>query len=177
MSIDDLADRSVPPSNVASLRALIRDVARSESRDVRLMEIAYAGVIVSQMLPGVMRGGQGLKVRIGPTRTRFSEDMDLVLPHDVRPEQFDDWLEQGARTWGDFRPTRVERWHPDHAWHEAPIVHGVIASRTTTREAPSGALLVGTGSAAVPCVHGLAGECGRARSDVGFHDRLPATVD
>jgi len=109
MSIDDLADRTEPPSNATSLKALIRNVARADGRDPRLMEIAYAGVIVSQMLPGVMRGGQALKVRIGPIGTRFSEDVDVVVPHDVLPEQFDGWLEQGSRTWGGFMITLTFR--------------------------------------------------------------------
>ena len=103
MSIDDAKDWDSPPSNARSLSTRIRNLADKVGVDPDLMEVAFAQVILGQTLPGVLRGGAALKIRLGPFGARFSEDADLVLPHDLVPDSFEDWINEGKKEWDRFR--------------------------------------------------------------------------
>ncbi len=103
MSIEDAKDWEFPPPNAGSLGKRIRNLADKVEIDPDLMEVAFAQVILGQMLPGVLRGGAALKIRIGPLGSRFSSDADLVLPHSVVPDLFEGWINHGRKQWGRFR--------------------------------------------------------------------------
>jgi hypothetical protein len=103
MSIDDAKDWDFPPPNAGSLTKRIANLADKVEIDPNLMEVAFAQVILGQMLPGVLRGGAALKIAIGPLGSRFSSDADLVLPHDLVPESFEGWINRGTKRWGVFR--------------------------------------------------------------------------
>jgi hypothetical protein len=103
MSVEDAKAWDFPPPNAGSLGKRIRNLAEKVEIDPDLMEVAFAQVILGQMLPGVLRGGAALKIRIGPLGSRFSSDADLVLPHATVPDSFEGWINHGKKQWGQFR--------------------------------------------------------------------------
>jgi Nucleotidyl transferase AbiEii toxin, Type IV TA system len=103
VSIEDAKNWDFPPPNARSLGRRIRNLAEQVDVDPDLMEVAFAQVVLGQMLPGVLRGGAALKIRIGPLGSRFSSDADLVLPHALVPDSFEGWINNGKKQWGQFR--------------------------------------------------------------------------
>jgi len=102
MSIE-AKDWDFPPPNAISLGKRIRNLADKAKIDPDLLEVAFAQVVLGQTLPGVLRGGAALKIGLGPFGSRFSSDADLVLPHGVIPDSFEEWINSGKREWGRFR--------------------------------------------------------------------------
>ena len=105
MSIEDAKSWDFPPSNAGSLGKRIRNLADKVGIEPDLMEVAFAQVILGQMLPGVLRGGAALKIGLGPFGSRFSSDADLVLPHSMVPDSFEEWINEGKK-----EPVRQDTW-------------------------------------------------------------------
>jgi hypothetical protein len=122
VSIEDAKTWDYPPPNARSVTRRIRNLADTVGIEPNLMEVAFAQVVLGQMLPGVLRGGAALKIGLGPFGSRFSSDADLVLPHRLVPDAFEEWINSGKKEWGRFRveisvrkkDARPEGVPPDH---------------------------------------------------------------
>ncbi|MGL5865345.1 MAG: nucleotidyl transferase AbiEii/AbiGii toxin family protein [Dermatophilaceae bacterium] len=69
---------TTPPRNLTSLRARFRNIAAGELAINRL-ERAVANVVLAQMLPpGAVKGGTGIKLRLGHGGSRFTPDLDVA---------------------------------------------------------------------------------------------------
>lgn len=89
------------PRHVQALQARIRNISGGAQTQIRL-ERAVANVVLAQMLPpGAVKGGTALKLRLGPTRSRFTPDLDVARADtlDQFLEQYSDALTAG---WGGF---------------------------------------------------------------------------
>jgi hypothetical protein len=79
-------------------------MARSRERPVRRLQRALANTVVGQMLlPGMVKGGTAMKVRVGEAGSRFTPDLDAARSRSVTVdgylEQLGDRLAEG---WGGF---------------------------------------------------------------------------
>lgn len=111
------------PTNLASLLARIRNVARERGQEFRRTQRAVASTVVGQMLPdGVVKGGTAMKIRVGEDGSRYTPDFDASRSPNVTVddyvEQLRDRLERG---WSGFsgtvrvlEPRQVEDVPPDY---------------------------------------------------------------
>jgi hypothetical protein len=121
MTPEGLEPRTDAPPHAASLKARIRNQTQNELEAARL-ERTVALVALGQMLlacevegtdPGqvaaAIKGGTAMRIRYGPSNSRFSRDFDTARATDLASfvEAFDTALAQG---WGGFsgeiRPSR-----------------------------------------------------------------------
>lgn len=121
MTTDGLEPRPQAPPHVASLKARIRNETPNELEATRL-ERTVALVALGQMLlacqvdgssPGqvaaAIKGGTAMRIRYGPSSSRFSRDLDTARATDLTSfvSAFGNALERG---WGGFsgevRPSR-----------------------------------------------------------------------
>lgn len=76
-----MSPRSDPPPNLNSLTARINNVAAAQQRPLRRVQRVVANTVVGQMIPsGVVKGGTGIKLRVGEWLSRFTPDFDLSRP-------------------------------------------------------------------------------------------------
>lgn len=100
------------PGNVKQLVRVIADMAaRTGQTEIRL-RTAIAGIVVGQMLPdGAVKGGAAMKLRLGQSGTRFTQDVDFA-----RAEDMDTFLEQMTANlktgWHDFTGVLVTKKAP-----------------------------------------------------------------
>lgn len=104
---DAKSDRAAP-SNITSLNARIRNVAREGTdknawgqAEARLRRTIF-NVVAAQMLPaGVVKGGMSLRLRQGERGSRFSNDLDISTAENLEDflDLLDDRLEEG---WSGF---------------------------------------------------------------------------
>lgn len=97
----------VPPPNLNSLTARIRNAATADGRVTRRLELIVADTAVGQMLPpGVVKGGAAMQIRLGDAESRATRDLDAAraaeLSLDAYLEQLDDRLAAG---WAGFTGT------------------------------------------------------------------------
>lgn len=95
------------PTNLTSLQARIRNVAREQGQQFRRIQRAVASTIVGQMLPnGVVKGGTAMKIRVGEAGSRYTPDFDVSRSGNVTVgeyiEELRDRLERG---WSGFTGT------------------------------------------------------------------------
>jgi hypothetical protein len=117
-----------PPPNARSLGRRVRNLADAVGIEPDLMEVPFAQVVLGQMLPGVLRGGAALKIALGPFGSRLSSDVDLVLPHGLVPDAFEEWINNGKKEWGRFRVEISVR--EKDARPEGVLPHDVIRTYT-----------------------------------------------
>lgn len=96
------------PGSVNELRRRIDAAARDRASTVRRLQSLVANVALAQMLPDcAVKGGTGLKLRLGDRLTRQTPDLDTAFRGDR-----DAFLEQLAASlaagWGNFSGTVTE---------------------------------------------------------------------
>ncbi|WP_432510854.1 nucleotidyl transferase AbiEii/AbiGii toxin family protein [Kineococcus sp. SYSU DK001] len=94
-----------PPADPGSLSVLQRRIttaARTRAQTTSRLQVTVAQVVVAQLLPGgAVKGGAGLKLRLGDAFTRDSRDLDTAVREDV--DTFVADLTDRLRTgWGGF---------------------------------------------------------------------------
>lgn len=95
---EDLA----PPKNVRYLEGRIAERAKAENSTVARLKSLVANFVVCQMLPpSAVKGGTGLKLRLGEKLTRQTPDLDTAFRGNM--QKFEEQLRENlAAGWGDF---------------------------------------------------------------------------
>lgn len=91
---------ALPPSSSKVLDARVRLAAAERGVPERRIRAAVSNTVVAQLLPvGVVKGGTGLKLRLGEEGSRFTPDLDTASAADTRvfEESFAEALSVG---WG-----------------------------------------------------------------------------
>ena len=85
------------------LQRRLRDLAAAEGSTVRRIQSLVANVVLCQMLPAsAVKGGTGIKLRLGEKLTRQTPDLDTAFRGGR--DEFEDELRENLRTgWGCFR--------------------------------------------------------------------------
>jgi hypothetical protein len=77
---------------------------------MRRVQRVVANTVVGQMIPsGVVKGGTGIKLRVGEWLSRFTPDFDLSRPAAVDVGSYIEGLQEALGGWcqtGDSRETR-----------------------------------------------------------------------
>lgn len=91
-----------PPKNVRYLEGRIDARAKVENTTVTKLKSLVANLVVCQMLPpSAVKGGTGLKLRLGESLTRLTPDLDTAFRGNM--EEFEEQLRENLATgWGDF---------------------------------------------------------------------------
>ncbi|GAA0314583.1 nucleotidyl transferase AbiEii/AbiGii toxin family protein [Kineococcus aurantiacus] len=94
-----------PPADPGSLSVLQRRIttaARIRARTSSRLQVTIAQIVVAQLLPGgAIKGGAGMKLRLGEAFTRDSRDLDTAVREDV--DTFVTDLATALQTgWGNF---------------------------------------------------------------------------
>jgi hypothetical protein len=112
-----VSPRSDPPPNLNSLTARISNVVAAQQRPMRRIQRVIANTVVGQMIPsGVVKGGTGIKLRVGEWLSRFTPDFDLARPTVVDVGSYIEELQEAlAEGWSGFTGTvqDMEGVHPD----------------------------------------------------------------
>ncbi|HUW78314.1 MAG TPA: nucleotidyl transferase AbiEii/AbiGii toxin family protein [Candidatus Nanopelagicaceae bacterium] len=96
-----------PPANVNVLNKRCEAIAGDVTASLRLRRVV-AAIIVGQMLPpSAIKGGTGLKLRLGHDRSRFSQDLD-VARRDGLIQFVDGFQARLTQGWGGFSGRLVE---------------------------------------------------------------------
>ena len=100
-----------PPVNLNSLSARINNIVQAQQRPLRRVQRVVANTVIGQMIPaGVVKGGTGIKLRVGEGLSRFTPDFDLSRPPDMAVEDYVDALQESlAEGWGGFSRHRRGR--------------------------------------------------------------------
>jgi len=111
------------PTNLASLQARMRNVARERGPQERRIQRAIASTVVGEMLPdGVVKGGTAMKIRVGEAGSRYTPDFDVSRSPNVTVEDYVEQLRDRLdRGWSGFtgtvrelEPRQVEDVPPDY---------------------------------------------------------------
>lgn len=96
-----------PPKSVKALEQKLRSATVSVEGWTQRRRV-MAAVILGQMLPpAAIKGGTGMKIRLGETTTRFSQDLDVARQESLR--NFLDQLEENLKNgWHGFTGTLTE---------------------------------------------------------------------
>lgn len=97
-----------PPLNISQLDSRLQDVASSLGVPVARARMMLCTLVVSQMLPGAVaiKGGMGVKLRLGERGTRATADLDVSTR--ARGEEFEgEFRSYLARGGESFLPQRV----------------------------------------------------------------------
>lgn len=91
-----------PPKNVRYLEGRIAERAKAENSTVAKLKSLVANLAVCQMLPpSAVKGGTGLKLRLGESLTRQTPDLDTAFRGNM--QKFEAQLRENlAAGWGDF---------------------------------------------------------------------------
>lgn len=90
-----------PPLNVAQLNSRVEEVARGLGVPAARVRTMLCTLAVSQMLPeaAAVKGGMGVKLRLGERGTRATADLDVSTRR--RGEEFESSFREGlAKGWG-----------------------------------------------------------------------------
>ncbi|WP_342023447.1 nucleotidyl transferase AbiEii/AbiGii toxin family protein [Arthrobacter citreus] len=92
----------IPPKNVRYLERNIAERARAERSTVGKLKSLVANLVVCQMLPpSAVKGGTGLKLRLGENLTRQTPDLDTAFRGNMK--EFEEQLRENLNSgWGDF---------------------------------------------------------------------------
>jgi hypothetical protein len=67
------------PSNLTSLEKRIYNIANREAKPVKRIQKIIANTVIGQMLPtSVVKGGAGIKLRVGEAASRYTADLDVI---------------------------------------------------------------------------------------------------
>ena len=91
----------VPPLNIAQLNQRLNEISGDLGIPVARIRRMLCTLVVSQMLPDavVIKGGMGVKLRMGESGTRATADLDVSTEY--RGEQFEEAFESALRAgWG-----------------------------------------------------------------------------
>ncbi|WP_402468399.1 hypothetical protein [Isoptericola aurantiacus] len=91
-----------PPLNIQQLNDRLAEVARSMGIPVARARVMLCTLVVSQMLPDAVaiKGGMGVKLRMGEQGTRATADLDVSTR--ARGEAFEQaFRDRLARGWGE----------------------------------------------------------------------------
>lgn len=92
---------SIPPLNIAQLNVRVEQVANELSIPIARARLMLCALVVSQMLPEavVVKGGMGVKLRLGESGTRATSDLDVFSR--VRGQELERaFRESLAKGWG-----------------------------------------------------------------------------
>ena len=101
------------PSSRRNLDAALQRIASGNREGYLRIRAVVSNTVVSQMLPdGAVKGGSGLKLRLGDRCTRFTTDLDIAraATMDAFAKELDSALSAG---WGGFTGRLVEK-EPAH---------------------------------------------------------------
>lgn len=102
-----MSDAVAPPQGLTSLTTKIRNNSKDDVESAQ-MELIMAMVVLAQMLPeGAIKGGVGIKIRLGAITTRFSADVDVSRADDL--EKYQRELTENLRTGWDGFTGRVTK--------------------------------------------------------------------
>ena len=90
------------PHNVHELMLALTRVSGGNLKAVEYRDI-IAAIVVAQMIPEgcVVKGGSSLRMRLGPGKSRVTEDVDMAMK--ISPEIFDKVMSERLRVgWCDF---------------------------------------------------------------------------
>lgn len=109
--------REDPPTNLDSLQTRINNMIAARQRPLRRIQRVIANTAVGQLIPsGVVKGGTGIKLRVGEGASRFTPDFDLSRPAQVEATDYLDELQENlAEGWSGFTGTveAVQGLRPD----------------------------------------------------------------
>lgn len=101
---------NTPPLNTAQLNDRVRTVARMHQTSEARVRRMLAAMIISQMLPSgvAVKGGMGIKLRMGESGTRATADLDVfsAIRSDLLTEDFATRLREG---WGSVPASKGAR--------------------------------------------------------------------
>lgn len=91
-----------PPKNEKELHRRIDARAKVENMTIAKLKSLVANLVVCQMLPpSAVKGGTGLKLRLGEGLTRLTPDLDTAFRGNM--DEFEEQLRENlAAGWGDF---------------------------------------------------------------------------
>lgn len=98
-----------PPLNVSQFNDRLVEVARKSGIPASRAQVMLCTLTVSQMLPDAVavKGGMGVKLRLGERGTRATSDLDASTR--IRGEEFEQaFRERLARGWGTVPPSKGE---------------------------------------------------------------------
>lgn len=100
-----------PPAHANALRQRLRNVYQIDGTLAVRRTRTMANVVVAQMLPqSVVKGGMSLNLRLGPSESRFSIDLDTSRPSGVSESDFLKELEINLNLgWNGFNGTLVRK--------------------------------------------------------------------
>ncbi|GAA2165157.1 nucleotidyl transferase AbiEii/AbiGii toxin family protein [Pedococcus bigeumensis] len=91
-----------PPGSLNELQRRVGALARAQGQTVRRLQALVGNVIVCQMLPAsAVKGGTGIKLRLGDAMTRETPDLDAAFKGD-RTQFVADLNERLKTGWGGF---------------------------------------------------------------------------
>lgn len=90
------------PGSLSVLQRRITTAARTRAQTTSRLQVTIAQIVVAQLLPGgAIKGGAGMKLRLGDAFTRDSRDLDTAVREDV--DAFVTDLATALETgWGNF---------------------------------------------------------------------------
>lgn len=96
-----------PPGNVNNLNSRLQKLANDRNQPLRRLQRALANTIVGQMLPpSVVKGGTGMKLRVGEGASRFTPDFDAARATSLTVEAYIEQFAQNlAQGWQGFTGT------------------------------------------------------------------------
>lgn len=100
---------AIPPLNMPQLNERLAQVARGLTIPVARARVMLCTLIVSQMLPDAVaiKGGMGIKLRMGERGTRATSDLDVSTR--ARGEEFEQaFRARLAEGWGTVPPSKGE---------------------------------------------------------------------
>jgi hypothetical protein len=104
---ENQSEEITPPKNVRFLESRIAERAKAENSTVAKLKSLVANIAVCQMLPpSAVKGGTGLKLRLGENLTRQTPDLDTAFRGNM--QKFEEQLRENLTAgWGDFTGTVV----------------------------------------------------------------------
>lgn len=104
-----------PPLNIAQLNRRLADIAREQRATIARVRLMLCTLVVSQMLPDAVaiKGGMGIKLRMGERGTRATADLD-VSTRDRGASFEEEFRARLAHGWGAVpASTRALRANPE----------------------------------------------------------------
>ena len=102
------------PGSVRVLQRRLTEAARAQTTTVSRLQSLVANVVVAQLLPSgpgllpAVKGGTGLKLRLGDAMTRETPDLDTAFRGD-RDRFFEELESAVAAGWGGFTGVLKEK--------------------------------------------------------------------
>lgn len=162
------------PNTEAKLNARIDEIASSRGLPVSRAKMIVCSLIVSQMLPSptIVKGGIGVKLRLGETGTRATTDFDVATATALAT--FKDDLDARLRTgWGHVPPSKTALKKNPDAEHRVAFTG---RAKFLNQAAPEGVSAAYVMQPYQVTLAFLGRDWGSVKLEVG-HDELDGTFD